>query len=435
MRVARQKSPRARVGGGVLNIFFILSLFFLSGAASRPLIGDMDPFSAEFSHETFAIQVIGAVIFAISMLLLGWRAARLRMTIELLLITALLALALASAMWSGDPGLSIRRSAALAGTTIFGLTLALSYEPSELSRLLCRFSALFIVFNLGIAVILPGYSYHQTQGLAFSGSFTNKNDLGHVLGLSIVILAVAGRKCINRLLWLGYIVVGAGFLLATNSVGSIMAVIVALVTVHSIGLHKLVRFPVYRMVAYLLTFSLVAVVVVISCFDLTLVLGAFGRDTTLSDRTLLWPLLVEAGRQTWLLGAGYGTMWNAAAHDFLEAALYAGNIRNAHNGYLETWLNLGVLGVALVLGLMLLSFSNLVKRQKSADGELFACVAIGILTYMAVANMVSARLVAYDDISWSLLITVFYLSGVLRLRVKKRVWKPLSRKAQVHSLP
>jgi exopolysaccharide production protein ExoQ len=428
MRVARQKSPRAWVGGGVLDIFFILSLFFLSGAALRPLAGDMDPFSAEFSHGTFAVQLIGAVIFAISMLLLGWLAARLRMTIELLLITALLALALASAMWSGDPGLSIRRSAALAGTTIFGLTLALSYEPSELSRLLCRFSALFIVFNLGFAVILPGYSFdHQTEGLAFTGSFTNKNDLGHVLGLSIVILAVAGRKCINRLLWLGYIVVGAGFLLATNSVGSIMAVIVALVTVHSIGRNSVAT--------YLLTFSVVAVVVVISWFDLTLVLGAFGRDTTLSDRTLIWPLLVEVGRQTWLLGAGYGTVWSAAVRDFLEAAFYAGSIRNAHNGYLETWLNLGVLGVALVLGLMLLSFSNLVKRQKSADGELFARVAIGILTYMAVANIVSARLVAYNDISWSLLITVFYLSGVLRLRVKKRVWKPLSRKAQVHSLP
>ena len=102
----------------------------------------------------------------------------------------------------------------------------------------------------------------------------------------------------------------------------------------------------------LLTMVVVAVVAV-QAGALDLVLGAFGKDTTLTGRTYLWSegwgVFLE---QPWS-GTGYGAFWvQGFAHaERLWEEFYIGSRGgfHFHNTWIEALVELGVVGTALVL--------------------------------------------------------------------------------------
>src|SRR5437773_348287 len=87
---------------------------------------------------------------------------------------------------------------------------------------------------------------------------------------------------------------------------------------------------------------------------------AVGRQTNLTGRTEIWqsviPLvpnrIVGAGFDSFWLGARLETMWR------LYPSLY---LNEAHNGYIEVYLNLGAVGVFLIVLLLLGGYLNAVN--------------------------------------------------------------------------
>lgn len=70
--------------------------------------------------------------------------------------------------------------------------------------------------------------------------------------------------------------------------------------------------------------------------------GALGRDSSFTGRSEIWASLLPDVRRSPILGAGFGSFWTPAAkisHDIGEA----------HNGYLDVTLDLGFLGLFLVV--------------------------------------------------------------------------------------
>jgi O-antigen ligase len=65
--------------------------------------------------------------------------------------------------------------------------------------------------------------------------------------------------------------------------------------------------------------------------------SAFGRDETLTERTVIWASLVPYAMKNPLLGHGYGGFWNDKMRRETSS--------HAHNGYLDTILDLGIIGV------------------------------------------------------------------------------------------
>ena len=81
---------------------------------------------------------------------------------------------------------------------------------------------------------------------------------------------------------------------------------------------------------------------------------ALGRGSGLSGRTLIWTALLEVHTNP-ILGTGFESFWLGERPQQLEGIFFY--IPNeAHNGYLETYLTLGLIGVFLLIGLFVATF-------------------------------------------------------------------------------
>jgi O-antigen ligase len=76
------------------------------------------------------------------------------------------------------------------------------------------------------------------------------------------------------------------------------------------------------------------------------VLESQGKDATLTGRTDLWHDLFIMGQRHALFGAGYEGFWTSSTRLQL-LAFYPWGPGQAHNGYIEIWLNLGLVGLVL----------------------------------------------------------------------------------------
>ncbi|KAF5407812.1 MAG: hypothetical protein Udaeo2_20820 [Candidatus Udaeobacter sp.] len=82
---------------------------------------------------------------------------------------------------------------------------------------------------------------------------------------------------------------------------------------------------------------------------------ALGRGSGLSGRTRVWSALLEVHINS-VLGTGFESFWLARGRLQGLEGLFFYSINEAHNGYLETYLNLGLIGVFLLIVLFVATF-------------------------------------------------------------------------------
>jgi O-antigen ligase len=95
----------------------------------------------------------------------------------------------------------------------------------------------------------------------------------------------------------------------------------------------------------------------------TWVILALGRDPTLTNRTFLWKTLLGMGTNP-IIGAGYESFWSAERITYVRSVV-GGGIQS-HNGYIDTYLNLGIIGVFFFVAL-LWTFFRIIAKDMPAD--------------------------------------------------------------------
>jgi exopolysaccharide production protein ExoQ len=86
--------------------------------------------------------------------------------------------------------------------------------------------------------------------------------------------------------------------------------------------------------------------------------GAVGKDPTLTDRTKIWAFLLSM-RTNPLIGTGYESFWMGSRLQWFAERSGLGALNEAHNGYLEIYLNLGAIGVLLLLAFVMTGYRNI----------------------------------------------------------------------------
>jgi exopolysaccharide production protein ExoQ len=298
-----------------------------------------------------------------------------------------------SIIWSDYPFVAFKRWIKAVGNLLMVLVVLTDPDPRAAVRgLLARTGFLLIPFSVLLVKYFPevGRGYDAWTGRAFySGVGVNKNSLGVVclvfgLGSLWGFLGALRRRRYSRvsgpLLAQSAVLAAALWLFSiADSATSLGCFIVGSVLIVLTSLGKFALRPMFIHVFAVVILS-VSVYGVLINTDVGLV-QTLGREATLSTRTDLWATLLRVPVDP-LLGTGFESFWLGDRVKKLWAT-YWWHPNQAHNGYLEMYLNLGWLGVALLAFVMGWGYRNVVKGlQRDPDlGGLKAALFMAAVLY------------------------------------------------------
>jgi O-antigen ligase len=99
---------------------------------------------------------------------------------------------------------------------------------------------------------------------------------------------------------------------------------------------------------------------------------ALGKDPTLSGRTNIWNFVLGLHTNP-LVGTGYESFWLGPRLEKMQTALPNFPINEAHNGYLEVYLNLGWAGICFIALLLVTGYKRVISgiRRNPEKASLF----------------------------------------------------------------
>jgi O-antigen ligase len=107
------------------------------------------------------------------------------------------------------------------------------------------------------------------------------------------------------------------------------------------------------------TYTLAALVLIVAAqlaFGISARLSeSLGRGSKLTGRTDIWAHCLEFQPNP-ILGAGFESFWFPERRDRIAAFFHNFRPGGSQNGYLETYLNLGLIGLSILIGLLIATF-------------------------------------------------------------------------------
>jgi exopolysaccharide production protein ExoQ len=268
---------------------------------------------------------------------------------------------LVSVSWSPFTAIAFKRWIKGLGDLVMVLVILTEADPiAALRRLFSRVGFILLpasVFLIRYSSIGRGFDEYGDP--TDTGVTTNKNALG-LITFIIAIGAVWNLRMLlrnrlqpnrgRRLLAQGTLVAfGMAVLGMAHSATSVACLILGSGLMMATGLSWVGRRP-GRMHAVILAIALAAGVGMVFGAD-EMAVHALGRKTNLTGRTDIWKTVIPMAQNP-IFGTGFESFWNASAgrlHQFTgDQANMFKNLVSAHNGYIDVYLNLGLVGVSLI---------------------------------------------------------------------------------------
>ena len=328
-----------------------------------------------------------------------------------------------SITWSEYPFVAFKRGIKAIGDLVMVLIIITDFEPeAALKRVFARVGFVLIPLSVLFIKYYPdlGRSYNQwTWTPMFSGVTLGKNELGMIcliIGLASLwrFAGVYGdrngafRK--RKLLAHGVILIMVIWLFwMANSMTSLSCFVMA---GSLIVLTRTRRFSRPAVIHFL-----VAALIALSFCALFLdsggnLVATVGRDATLTGRTAIWKVVLSFVENP-LLGTGFESFWLGGRLVKIWD-LTAKGLQEAHNGYIEVFLNLGWVGIILLFTVIATGYRNIIslfRRDPDAGRIRLALFVAGLLYSL---TEVGFRMMAPVWISF-LLATVAVPEGIWKV--------------------
>jgi exopolysaccharide production protein ExoQ len=146
------------------------------------------------------------------------------------------------------------------------------------------------------------------------------------------------------------------------------------------------------------------------------------HDSTLTGRTIIWDFAESEIEHNSLLGWGYQSFWLVPNSPSLEAPGWVKMMPNAHNGYYDTMLEMGHIGLAFLLVFIVMTL-HAVGRVADRDpprAQLVLSLALFIILY----NFFESLWMRGFEFLWVLFVIVAAEIG--------RYWRPLPLRRAAH---
>lgn len=297
-----------------------------------------------------------------------------------------------SILWSDTPLSATKYALVMLQVTLFAVQVAQEYSWKEFINLL-RWSTTFIsILSAFYALTKPSIG---VVAKGWQGVMSHPNRLGVVLALNVTLwLFHALYYPKQRILGISLAFFSLYVRQNTNSATSLILIVLLFTLLGCLNFLK--KLPYKAAFAGVLMFILVA-----SCIGFLVVenwndfLTSLDKDPTLTGRTIVWPQMIERGLKRPILGYGNHSFWQDwRGEDNPAYGIVSDNgwvPPHAHNGFLELFLEFGLVGLTVFLCAFLGTISISIKYMIS-NSTPEALIPPMILTWMIIPNITVSSL-------------------------------------------
>ncbi|MEH1921465.1 O-antigen ligase family protein [Nostoc sp.] len=387
--------------------FTVVTLLIYSGAIFTLILSGGALQQEQVEYDSSSIRIIFSLIYAVTFLLLVLRWKKtLYILSKGLWFYPIFILAAVSIIWSAEPSTTLKNSFTLINSSLFGVYFASRYSLKQQFDLLAWVFGIIVILSFFFAIALPQYGIQSDAG-KWRGVFTHKNGLGARMVTSTIVFLILGYQS-KRHGWLFWCGVSLSILLLILA-GSTASLVNLVILIFAFFAFQVWRWSYSIMIP---TLIIMATISQILYFWLSngadVVFTALGKDSTLTGRTDLWPLVMDMiWKRPWL-GYGYGGFWQGwngeSAYIWLNAGWLA---PHPHNGYLALCLDLGFLGLGVFLLGFWRTYLQALTWMRGSKTALDIWPLIH-MTYIALASLTESALLESNSLNWILYVALSF---------------------------
>ncbi len=411
--------PRADARRWIDEAVFLafLALAFIGLTPFSPPPTEMLGAAAQTGAGDFARQLLYLVVFsAIVFMAVRRRGLEAASSLPLVLLV-LLAWCVASALWSAEPGVTVRRSG-LAVVLVVSAMLGVESVGTERSLVLWRWLLLAVlVVNIvsirfiPTAVHLPGEADPALVG-DWRGLYGQKNIAGSVGAMTaLVFLFSPSEKLWRKLFDLAVVAAAVFFTVMTRSKSSMGLLLVAVLAG---AIYRLAwRREIDRTIAVIAAAIVLVAAAAFFIADRNAIARLFDNPQEFTGRTEIWRAEIAYIRDHPLLGAGFGTFSDTGGVSPL--ARYVGGwvteASHGHNGYLQLLVTVGAIGFVLAfVSLIVLPAVDFWRRGDIAIKALL----FSLFVFLVLHNLMETDFLEGDGVTWVAYLLLIGMLGNLR---------------------
>ena len=412
-----------------------LPTLWMMYCGSRPLAYWFDPASVQIQGKltegspidsNFLSVLLALAVIVLITRKLAWRA----IIKDNLAIFVFFSFMLLSVLWSDLFEVSLKRWIRTAGDLAMVLLILSEPKPIEAAKTVIRRSA-YVLLPMSILLI----KYFRNIGVAYTengsttmwiGVTTHKNVLGYVMMVCVIyfigdLLATKWRRRAIDLVFLAMIT--WLFVGTDDSKGSQTSLSALGIALCALGAGRWLGDDPARLKRAAITVTVAAALFALlyqtlgdRAFDASMT--SLGRDATLTGRTEIWNIVLDVGPGNFLLGRGYGSFWSGStAEQVWDRLTYHTHFTQSHNGYIDIYLELGVIGLFLLAWMMCSVVGTF--RQTFAVNVEYGAYRLAFFTAILVHNLTESSYGRPTHLLWFVfLLTCVYVREDVNSRVR-----------------
>ena len=333
-----------------------------------------------------------------------------------------------SILWSDFPFVSFKRWFRLCGAIpVAMVVLSERYPLKALESIFRRCVYVLIPFSL---LLIKYYPHLGVQYVSWSGAkmwvgvASQKNGLGALCALAVFLI-----------IWTHYREWRSGTLFKRRSQAFADGLILAIsffllqgyrgvysatsIGVLIIGLSSLLLlYQMKKSIRIFSTFMVCAVAIVLISLPfadslVTTGTSAFSRNASFTGRTDIWKMVLDVASRNPILGVGYGGFWGLK-DEMIHSTV---GVREAHSGYLDVYLEVGLVGVVLLMAFLFTFYRKALRELNYArDWALFG---ISFFLMNLFQNYTESSFLRTSSFYWNIMVFLAIAFSTPNLRINR----------------
>jgi O-antigen ligase len=334
---------------------------------------------------------------------MGWPGIWIRLK-QNLLLSAILALSLSSVLWTSSTKITVQMFVQISLCTLFACYLSIRVSTRQLMQILIFMGVAASLLSILFAIALPSYGIFAGYGTtAWQGITNHKNALG--VGSAYLLLPAFFATEYSRSKRCAYGALLILLIVLSQSRGAWFYTLGIISFIAWMQFYRRLRRSESLLLLLITGVAFLSLILLIIAYFPNLA-AMIGKDPTMSGRFKIYEEVWQAILKKPLLGYGLGGFWFPGSLESQRLALTIGwaNIGYSENGFLELALQIGLLGVTLLVAMLGTAFIRAARLLRSPFYSPRVGWYLSILVLAMLTNIDAGWFLTADTLDWVLIV-------------------------------